>query len=656
MRRATTVLVALICLASCGGGGSGRSEPTAPLPSSPPPAPPVDPASAAVASATQWMNEWMDRDHNRFVVYEDVSAPGNHFLVPAKIPNEFVDIGFNGSSDDNPRSGATAIRIDYSAGVTGGFYLQNGILSDGSLVPEPNFGSVPNAGIDLSGATRITFWARGATGGELIDFFVAGVGRDEDSGLPNQAFPGSSPRFPERGNQFSLSTIWQQFEIDVSGLDLSYVLGGFGFFASSGSDGLTFFLDDIEFEFSPEAQSARLDEIRMIKSFRTLDIQPDLTDGDSDNDIDLALRNLAFTYDNALVILMYLSLDSVDGLRRARIIGDALVRFSLNDRTFSDGSLRSAYGASQSSLPPGWVTNGRMMTAPIPGFFTEASQMFFEVGQESVDVGNNAWAMIALTALYEATSDQSYLDAAVRLAEFIETQRQDTGPLQGFLGGINNPDSSSPDRRLFASVEHNIDLVAGFRSLARATDDPRWENSARHADEFVSALFDPSINCFRAGTIVPEGGSVEMAEPNMIDGQLPLDVQVWSLLAGVTSAIEQADVVIDCTNRFHRLVDQGIEGFDFNEDMDGVWIEGTGHAGTTLHFFGDASDRDLFLSELRAAQDGEFGDEGGLVASTVDGLTTGFGFRFFRRTHIAATAWFVFAQLGYNPFTQERAD
>jgi len=55
--------------------------------------------------------------------------------------------------------------------------------------------------------------------------------------------------------------------------------------------------------------------------------------------------------------------------------------------------------------------------------------------------------------------------------------------------------------------------------------------------------------------------------------------------------------------------------------------------------------------ELRRAQTTPpFGQGGGIVAASRDGLTTGFGFQYFRRRHIGATAWNVFAQLGFNPY------
>src|SRR5207237_1281308 len=46
-----------------------------------------------------------------------------------------------------------------------------------------------------------------------------------------------------------------------------------------------------------------------------------------------------------------------------------------------------------------------------------------------------------------------------------------------------------------------------------------------------------------------------------------------------------------------------------------------------------------------------YGDGDCIAAACHDGLDTGFGFFYHRRLHVGATAWNVFAQLGFNPFT-----
>lgn len=624
-------------------------------------------ASVSAQNSLEYLRRAMDQFHDRFPVYDDVSSAGNHFHAYAKIPNENAPVDINGSWTDNPQSGATAIRCQFNAspGAFGGFYFQNGTLAGEQTAPQPNFGDVPNAGIDLTGAVALTFWARGAAGGEQVEFFVAGVGRDASTGAPTKPYPDSSPRRPAEGTIYTLSTGWQQFTIDLTGMDLSYVLGGFGWVASAALNpaGATFYLDGIQYELGPSRLAQRLNEPRFIRSFTTLPLQPDPFDGVKDGDIDFVLRNIAFTYDNALAILAFLADSSADGVRRARLIGDALVYASQHDRTFNDdracnqpvdpltvdgARMRSAYAGGDLALPPGWTPKGRSGTVPIPGFYAESTKTFYEVEQQAIDTGNNAWAMIALLALYRRTAEPSYLATACKIGNFIRAFRNDSGTYQGFTGGIQDPDVASRSRRPWASSEHNLDVRAAFALMYRVTGDAQWQQDADHAADFVASMWDTGRNCFLAGTVDP-------STRNTGAGMLPVDVQAWSVLAlpGVLAAHPQ---VLGCAETNHLNTHDSFTGFDFNEDRDGVWFEGTAQMATAYARAG-AGAPETYRQELRRAQTTDpFGDGYGIAATAHDGLTTGFltaggdPFKYFRRLHAGATAWNVFAQLSLNPY------
>ncbi len=588
----------------------------------------------------------MDRYHDRFSVYDDVGSAGNHFLKFAKIPDANAPVSVNGSWASNPHTGATAIRCEFTGPGFGGIYFQNGLLLSGATSPIVNFGTVPNSGVDLSGAESLTFWARGEVGGEKIEFFLGGVGRDASTGDPTELFPGSSPRHPAIGTRFTLTTQWQQFIIDVSGLDLSYTLGGFGWLADDANNplGAVFYVDDIQYNLTT---ASRLNQPRFLRSFETLPVQPDPFDANTLDDIDLVLRNLAFSYDNSLALLAFLADGSVDSIRRARLIGDAFVYAANNDRFFSDGRIRTAYAAGDIALPPGWTPNGVSGTVPIPGFFSETLQQSFEVGQEASDVGNNAWTMIALLALYQETADSSYLDTARNIGEFIKTMRNNVGTYQGFQGGVDDPEGVAPIKRVFASAEHNIDVYAAFQTMFSITGELDWKNGATHSQTFVESTYDSGQMCFLAGSYDPE-------TLNTLGGQLPVDVQAWSILGKIPLALSNSLAVLGCAESNHRTHMDGFSGFDFNEDKDGVWFEGTGHMSTAYQQEGQVELAERLRAELRRAQQtSPFGNALGLSAASRDGLTTGFGFKFFRRLHIAATAWHVFAQSHFNPYYQE---
>ena len=506
--------------------------------------------NASAAAALDHLRHVMDQYHDRFIVYEDVSAAGNHFHSWAKIPDSGAAVLMNGSSTDAPRRGATAIRAEFQnvAGPNfGGFYLLNGILPDGASSPQPNFGTVPNAGFDLTGATTLTFWARGQSGGETIDFFMGGVGRNAGSGDPESPYPDSTAVVKQT---FVLTTQWTQYSLDLTGRNLSYVLGGFGWVASDtfNPGGAVFFLDDIEYQLSPAARAARLDQPRFLRSFETEAFQ---SQPPPVGDFDFVLRNTAYTYDNALALLAFLAEGSADGLRRARLLGDAFVYASEHDRFFDDGRIRDAYAAGDISLPPGWTPHGRAGTVPVAGYYVEATQTFVEIEQAGMSTGNNAWAMLALLSLHRATGDSHYLDAALRIAHFVQGFRQSTGTYQGFRGGLDQPESS-PTARPWASSEHNLDLYAAFLQLARATGDSQWTAEAEHARQLIESMWDVSIGCYRAGT-------TDSATRNESAGQLPSDVQSWSILA-IPGLRALHPGVLLCVESNHATTDQGFAG------------------------------------------------------------------------------------------------
>jgi hypothetical protein len=625
---------------------------------------------ATALNGLDYLGDIMDQYHDDVAVFEDISSAGNHFHGRQKLPDENALVTINGSSTVKVHSGATAIRNVFSTSAGdpfGGFYFQNGLLPAGETAPLLNFGDTPNAGLNLNGVKAISFWAAGANGGERVEFFVAGVGRDAATGLPIAPFPDSSRRVPGQGVVSQLSQQWKQFRIDLTGRNMSYVLGGFGWVASAAANpsGVDFFVDDIVYELTAAAQEARLNQPRLLRSFTTRDVQPDIDDVDTTDDIDFVLRNAASSYDNALAVLAFIAEGSDESLRRARLIGDALVYATLHDRTFDEGFLRSFYQAGDIALPPGWTPNNRPGAAPIPGFYLEETAMFYEIEQQAIDTGNNAWSMIALLALHRATpGDTLYLDAAERIGEFLLTMKNSSGTFQGFAGGLEKTDPQAPEaianfaKRPWASTEHNLDLIAAFTLMFQVTGDAKWNDAAIHARAFVDSMWKDQgsgVSCLLTGTL-----DVDQRNENV--NQLPLDVQAWFVLA-VPDAIEQHEQAIACAETHHRTSTLGFDGFDFNNDRDGVWPEGTGQMAVAYAFSGRSVDAERFKRELSRLQStAPYGDGSAVAASVSEVLTTGFQtagslpFNCFRRFHVGATAWAaVFAQLGFNPYYQTYA-
>jgi hypothetical protein len=168
-----------------------------------------------------------------FHIYVDRSAMGNHF-IPSGYMGDYGDLKYDGASKEDAYLGDTCIKIIYSGKATQGARWA-GIFW---LNPANNWGN-QDAGYDLSLATKLTFWARGAVGGERIEEFkvggIMGEFSDSDSATIGPVL---------------LNKEWTQYTIDLKGKDMSYIIAGFAWSANvdNNPEGATFYLDEIKFE------------------------------------------------------------------------------------------------------------------------------------------------------------------------------------------------------------------------------------------------------------------------------------------------------------------------------------------------------------------------------------------------------------------------
>ncbi|MEW6363306.1 MAG: hypothetical protein AB1714_01565 [Acidobacteriota bacterium] len=143
------------------------------------------------------------------------------------------DIEFDPGNTGTWHSGGNSIRITYTPRGTEGWA---GIYW---LHAANNWGTDPDGGFNLTSATAITFWARGQKGGEKAEFGVGGItGPYPDTIQPKLSF------------RAKLTKGWKQYRINLSGKDLSRVVGGFLWVTSRADNpkGATIYLDDIRYE------------------------------------------------------------------------------------------------------------------------------------------------------------------------------------------------------------------------------------------------------------------------------------------------------------------------------------------------------------------------------------------------------------------------
>jgi hypothetical protein len=572
-----------------------------------------------VEKAHQHLAEVMDKYHLTFDVYTDVGAGGNHFVHRAKMGTK---VYLDDTYTQVVHSGATAIRNVFTGTVDdwGGWSFQNGVLLTGTVAPIANWGTYPNAGMDLRGATVLTFWARGAVGGERVEFYAFGVnGGPYGDSAPKRTIcdkPGEC--------YVTLTNSWQLYTITLSGLDLRYIIGGFGWVTrafENKNQAITFYLDDIRYNKSHTA------EPRFLVSFDTITTALPF---------DEQFRNVAYTYDNALALIAFVARSDWE---RAQLLADAFVYAQRHDRFYTDGRLRNAYQAGDLAVPPGWYPSG---SARLPGWWNASQRKWIENPEHvGSTTGNLAWVMIALLNYYEKRGGPQYLTATIDLGNWIISHTYDTRGAGGFTGGYIGQEPN-PDKQLWKSTEHNLDLYVAFSRLYHFAGDSRWLTQAQHAKAFVEAMNLDGC-CYRTGTLT-DGVTVNISD-------IPLDAQSLSALAfGDTPLTREAIATAEIS---HTATYSGFVGFDFNTDQDMPWPEGTSQMVSVYWMLGQRSKAAYYLSELREMQSTANRANGkGLVAAPADGLTTGLGWVYYNRLHVGATAWFVIAEQQLNPYWQ----
>ncbi|MBR0404045.1 MAG: hypothetical protein IJI68_02410 [Eggerthellaceae bacterium] len=293
----------------------------------------VDTSATTRSTALNALEKRLDAMRSQLYVYKDFSDSLNHFTQKSMMWGKYRNCVK--TPDENcktkPHSGTSCIKFAHDTSATdwGGWEFYNG----------------GGKGLDLTGATELRFWARGNSGGEVIDFFVAGGSGDKAKTITKYSV--------------KLTKKWKQYTISLKGANLGNIHRGFGYainYAKNRRAKTTFYLDDIMFVGNIEAlQEAPM----MLRSYDTSTLQT---------------RNAAFTYDNALTAMAFMSAGR-NG--KAAEILDAFVYAIEHDR-YAAGRIRNAYAAGDISPTPGSQAGARL-----PGWWDVGAQQWYEDATKS---------------------------------------------------------------------------------------------------------------------------------------------------------------------------------------------------------------------------------------------------------------------------------
>jgi hypothetical protein len=145
-------------------------------------------------------------------------------------------VDYSAASRTNPHTPPRSIKITYTFGPQrfAGIWWQN----------QPNnWGDSAGNNYSARGFRRVSFWARGATGAEVVEFKTGGINS------PGKRY---RDRFDVSTGKVSLTTKWTQYRIELpANADLGGVIGAFCWVAAAADNTgprMTFYLDDLRLE------------------------------------------------------------------------------------------------------------------------------------------------------------------------------------------------------------------------------------------------------------------------------------------------------------------------------------------------------------------------------------------------------------------------
>ncbi len=325
----------------------------------------------------------------------------------------------------------------------------------------------------------------------------------------------------------------------------------------------------------------------------------------------------SFAYDDAIVIMAWVSAGDTTSLQYATVLADSLLWAQTND-PYADGRTRASYQ---------------------PNPFQTASGPY--IGSPASNTGNQAWVGMALLRLYRATNQARFLQGALRLAQWIQSVAWDgqRSPV-GYTGGRDGSNAAIT----YKATEHNIDVGAFFTMLATLSGDSVWASRATSAFSFVAAMRDSATGHLWTGT-GSDGVTVNRSP-------VPGDVQNWAYLATLDP---QYSPSVTWVITALAASDGGYSGSAYSTaDVSKVWFEGTAHLALAVRARGASGDPTRYTTLMSSIQDAQGraanGDGRGIVAASSNGLVTGFGDTYNQTLHLGATAWYLLAARGTNPF------
>lgn len=232
--------------------------------------------------------------------------------------------------------------------------------------------------------------------------------------------------------------------------------------------------------------------------------------------------------------------------------------------------------------------------------------------------GNSAWLLQALNIYQKFRSSTVYYYEQRKLADYLLTLQD---PVDGGLRG--SPFDS------WKSTEHNIIAYAALKTFGQLNSLPEYINQAEKIKDFLTSPVIWDGVRFNRGP----------ADPSRV-----VDVQALGVLLlgrNYSSALTWAEQNLRLTRPFGS---ESVTGFDFDGNLDTVWLEGTLQMALAFSKSGSYQTGAYYFSEaVKVVQ-----SDGSLLLATNTG-TASDTWILYRWRAIAPTSWLIIYYFKFNP-------
>jgi hypothetical protein len=289
----------------------------------------------------------------------------------------------------------------------------------------------------------------------------------------------------------------------------------------------------------------------------------------------------SYTYDNALAIMAFVAIGDSDNART--ILG-----------TFQSG-----------------------ISIPASGGYHDVYDFTNGVGSGAISAGPNSWLLNAVNLYRYKTGDLQFQSLGQQLADYLVNLQDADG---GLFGGESFP---------WKSAEHNQSAYAALYNFGMLSNQDIYVQKANLIKNFLFT------ECW--------DGERFLRGKN--DYTVVTDVQalgVLSLGTSYASAIYWAEYHTKCTHNINRKTT--VTGFDFNDDLDTVWLEGTLQQAIAFNKNYDDWRAGIYYEEVNKTQR----RNGSFLLATNEG-TTGSDWILMPIECVAPTCWYIFYNTDTNP-------